>query len=90
MNKKIKSKYFTAKEVTDFRRLSKVYNFKSINVEKDLFNNSEENVTGLYINFKYITGSDERALGNIARITKSVRVSVPNNGKITVTFTKKI
>lgn len=87
MNKKIVSSVFTDKEVTDFRRLCKVYNYKSINVERDMF---EDGIVKLTIHLKAQTGTDDRNLGNIARLTKSTRVTNPDNKYLKVTFTKKL
>lgn len=93
-----KSRFFTEKEVKDFRRLSKVYNYKNITTESDMFmeendvciSSPKTNVVKLTISFRQITGSDERNLGNIAKLTKSCRVTLPAKNKMVVEFKKRI
>lgn len=93
-----KSRFFTEKEVKDFRRLSKVYNYKSITTESDLFidentscvSSPKTNVVKLTISFRQITGTDERNLGNIAKLTKSSRITLPSKNKMIVEFKKRV
>lgn len=88
--KKIKTRFFTDKEVKDFRRLSKVYNYKNIVIERDLFpdNDNLSNVIMMTISFNSISGTDERNLGNIAKICKARRITLPNKNKMKVVFSK--
>lgn len=90
MAKTVKSRFFTDKEVKDFRRLSKVYNYKNIVIERDLFpdNNNVSNVVMMSISFNSISGTDERNLGNIAKICKAKRITLPNKNKMKVVFSK--
>lgn len=90
MAKTFKSRFFTDKEVKDFRRLSKVYNYKNIVIERDLFpdNNNVSNVVMMSISFNSISGTDERNLGNIAKICKAKRITLPNKNKMKVVFSK--
>lgn len=90
MAKTVKSRFFTDKEVKDFRRLSKVYNYKNIVIERDLFpdNDNLSNVIMMTISFNSISGTDERNLGNIAKICKAKRITLPNKNKMKVVFSK--
>lgn len=90
MAKTVKSRFFTDKEVKDFRRLSKVYNYKNIVIERDLFpdNDNLSNVIMMTISFNSISGTDERNLGNIAKICKARRITLPNKNKMKVVFSK--
>lgn len=90
MAKTVKSRFFTDKEVKDFRRLSKVYNYKNIVIERDLFpdSNNVSNVVTMTISFNSISGTDERNLGNIAKICKAKRITLPNKNKMKVVFSK--
>lgn len=88
--KKIKTRFFSEKEVKDFRRLCKVYNYKNTLVERDLFPDSDNvsNVVLMSISFSSISGTDERNLGNIAKICKAKRITLPNKNKMKVVFSK--
>lgn len=88
--KKIKTRFFSEKEVKDFRRLCKVYNYKNTLVERDLFPDSDNvsNVVLMSISFNSISGTDERNLGNIAKICKAKRITLPNKNKMKVVFSK--
>lgn len=90
MAKTVKSRFFTDKEVKDFRRLAKVYNYKNIVIERDLFpdNDNLSNVIIMTISFNSISGTDERNLGNIAKICKARRITLPNKNKMKVVFSK--
>lgn len=90
MAKTVKSRFFTDKEVKDFRRLAKVYNYKNIVIERDLFpdNDNLSNVIMMTISFNSISGTDERNLGNIAKICKARRITLPNKNKMKVVFSK--
>lgn len=90
MAKTVKSRFFTDKEVKDFRRLCKVYNYKNIVIERDLFpdNDNLSNVITMTISFNSISGTDERNLGNIAKICKAKRITLPNKNKMKVVFSK--
>lgn len=90
MAKTVKSRFFTDKEVKDFRRLCKVYNYKNTLVERDLFPDSDNvsTVVLMSISFSSITGTDERNLGNIAKICKTKRITLPNKNKMKVVFSK--
>ena len=90
MAKTVKSRFFTDKEVKDFRRLAKVYNYKNIVIERDLFpdNDNLSNVIMMTISFNSISGTDERNLGNIAKICKAKRITLPNKNKMKVVFSK--
>lgn len=93
MGKKVlRSRFFTEKEVKDFRRLAKVYNYKGVSIESDLFvdETCETNVVKMSIPFNYITGNDERNLGNIARLTHSKRITIPSKNKVIVEYRKYI
>lgn len=92
MGKKFKSRFFTEKEVKDFRRLTKVYNYKGSSMESDMFSDgtNETSIVEMSIPFKQITGSDERNLGNIAKLTRSCRITLPAHNKIVVVFKKYI
>lgn len=92
MGTKIKSRFFTEKEVKDFRRLAKVYNYKGVSMETDMFSDglNSTNVVQVSISFKRLTGSDEKNLGNIAKLTKSYRVTVPGNNRLIVLFKKNV
>lgn len=90
MGRTFKSRFFTEKEVKDFRRLAKVYNYKGVSMETDMFSDgtNDSNVIQICISFKRITGSDEKNLGNIAKLTKSSRVTLPGNNRLIVCFKK--
>lgn len=88
--KKVKTRFFTDKEVKDFKRLCKVYNYKNTLIERDLFpdNDNVSNVVSMSISFTSISGTDERNLGNIAKICKAKRITLPNKNKMKVVFSK--
>lgn len=92
MGKTIRSRFFTEKEVKDFRRLAKVYNYRGVSMETDMFSDglNDTNVVQISISFKSITGSDEKNLGNIARLTRSNRITLPGNNRIIVLFKKNV
>lgn len=81
-------KAFNETEVKNFRRLTKVYNYKNITVESDMFADGESNVVRMKIYLKQVSGTDERNLGNIARICKAKRISLPDAKRIAVIYTK--
>lgn len=90
VTKKVKTRFFTDKEVKDFKRLCKVYNYKNTLIERDLFpdNDNVSNVVSMSISFTSISGTDERNLGNIAKICKAKRITLPNKNKMKVVYSK--
>lgn len=85
-------KSFSDTEIKNFRRLAKVYNYKNILVEKNLFESEDTTDTSkvfqMKIILKQITGTDERQLGNIARICKAKRITYADKQRLVVTYTK--
>ena len=59
-------------------------------IERDLFpdSNNVSNVVTMTISFNSISGTDERNLGNIAKICKAKRITLPNKNKMKVVFSK--
>lgn len=90
MATKSKSRFFTEKEVKDFKRLCKVYNYKNVQIDRDLFPDSDNvsNVISMTIGFTSISGTDERNLGNIAKLCKAKRVTLPNKNRLKVFYSK--
>ena len=83
-----KNMFFNRKEELDFMRLCTIHGFKKRKIIKD----SENRVSGFEIYLPFTIGSVEKKLSNVARYTKSHRISKPcfigKQYMIQVMFTK--